>query len=104
MDVYKKLHGQNRHICQQPGCRTMVLGSYCMEHLEERAGIQEYDGGLTREQAETEARRTLRVYRYRLRDPLGSDLILIAPGESLDEARKGLRLKHGDRLIDVTDY
>ena len=51
-----------------------------------------------------EAPRTLRVYRYRLRDCPGSDLILIAPGESLDEARKGLRLKYADRLIDVTDY
>ena len=74
------------------------------EHLAERAAIQEYDGGLTREQAESEARRTLRVYRYRLRDCPGSDLILIAPGESLDEARKGLRLKYGDRLLDVCRY
>src|SRR3989344_9161898 len=38
------------------------------EHLEERAAIQEYDGGLPRERAEEQARSALRVYEYRLGD------------------------------------
>ena len=74
------------------------------EHLAERAAIQEYDGGLTREQAEAEARKALRVYRYRLRDVPGGDLILIAPGDSLAEATEGLRARFGKRLVDVTAY
>ena len=49
-------------------------------------------------------RRTLRAFRYRLRECPGSSLILIAPGESLDEATEGLRRKYGDRLIDVKAY
>jgi len=32
IEIYKKLHG--KHTCQHPGCRTIVLGSYCLEHLE----------------------------------------------------------------------
>lgn len=71
------------------------------EHLAERAAIMEYDGGLPREQAEAEAQRNLKVYRYRLRELPNSDLILIAPGTSLDEAREGLRRRFGNRLVDV---
>ena len=74
------------------------------EHLEERAAIQEYDGGLTRKQAETEARRNLKLYRYRLVEFPDNELILIAPGTSLQEAERGLRLKYGKRLIDVKAY
>ena len=51
-----------------------------------------------------ETPRTLRVYRYRLRDCPGSDLILIAPGTDMAEATRGLRLKYGDRLLDVAEY
>ena len=67
-----------------------------------KQALTEPDGGLPREQAE--AGRNLKLYRYRLRDCPGSDLILIAPGESLDEARKGLRRKYGGRLLDVREY
>ena len=35
MAAMKKLHGQTgQHVCQRPGCRTMVMGAYCMKHLE----------------------------------------------------------------------
>ena len=34
MAAMKRLHGQNKHTCQQPGCTTMVMGAYCMKHLE----------------------------------------------------------------------
>ena len=35
IEVYRKLHGQTgKHVCQRPGCTTMVMGAYCMKHLE----------------------------------------------------------------------
>ena len=35
MNAMKRLHGQtSKHVCQQPGCTTMVMGAYCMKHLE----------------------------------------------------------------------
>jgi len=74
------------------------------EHLEERAAIQEYDGGLTRKQAETEALRTLRVFQYRLTDTPDSWLVLIAPGCDLDEARESLRARFGTRLLDTRKH
>jgi hypothetical protein len=74
------------------------------EHLAERAAIQEYDGGLTREQAETEARRTLRVFEYRLTDNPDTWLVLIAPGCDLAEAQRNLRARFGGRLIDARKH
>ena len=75
------------------------------EHLEERAAIQEYDGGLTRKQAEIEARRTLRVFEYRLTDNPDSWLVLIAPGCGLSEAARTCHKTFGaDRVLDVREY
>ena len=74
------------------------------EHLAERAAIQEYDGGLTREQAEAEARRTLRVFEYRLTDKPDTWLVLIGPGCDLIEATESLRGRFGKRLIEVSKY
>lgn len=74
------------------------------EHLAERAAIQEYDGGLTRKQAEDEARRALRVFEYRLTDNPDSWLVLIAPGCDLDEARESLRERFGNRLLDTRKH
>jgi hypothetical protein len=74
---------------------------HIQEHLEERAAIMEYDGGLTRKQAETEARRNMRVYEYRLTDSPDSRLTMIAPGCDLEEARESLHKRFGDRLLDV---
>jgi hypothetical protein len=74
------------------------------EYLAERAAIQEYDGGLTRKQAETEARRTLRVFEYRLTDNPDSWLVLIAPGSDLIEAQKGLQDRFGSRLLDTRKH
>ena len=34
LKIYKHLHGQNKHVCKRPGCRTMTLGSYCLDHIE----------------------------------------------------------------------
>ena len=74
------------------------------EHLEERAAIMEYDGGLTRAQAETEARRELRVYEYKLTDNPDAWLVLIAPGCDLEEVRKSLSGRFGSRLLDIRKH
>ncbi len=74
------------------------------ELIEERAAIHEHDGGMTRHQAETEARAALRVYRYRLRDRPASWLTVIAPGRDLDQARDDLHLKFPGRLLEVVAY
>jgi hypothetical protein len=75
------------------------------EHLEERAAIQEYDGGLTREQAETEARQALRVYEYRLTDNPNAWLVMIAPRCDLDQATRTCRKRFGpDRVLEVREY
>jgi hypothetical protein len=71
------------------------------EHLEERAAIMEYDGALPREKAETEARKALRVFEYKLTDNPDAWLVLIAPGCNLEEARESLRMRFGSRLLDL---
>ena len=75
------------------------------EHLTERAAIQEFEGGLSRPEAEQQAKSNMRVYHYRLTDSPGSWLIMIAPGCDLDEARQTVNAKFGrDRVIDVREY
>lgn len=75
------------------------------EHLDERAAIMEHDGGLTREQAEAEAQRSLRVFHYRLIDNPNSWLVLIAPGCDLEQAIVTCRNKFGtDRILEVREY
>ena len=82
------------------------LNENIREHFEERAAIQEYDGGLPRERAEAQARSALRVYEYRLSDngPDGPWLILLAPGCDLAEAERSLRNRFGaDRVLAVRE-
>ena len=86
----------------EPGDSTHVQTAID-EHLQERAAIMEYDGGLPRKLAETTARKNLRVYEYRIKDTSGW-LILMAPGSTLDEARSTLRDKFGQRFEDVREY
>ena len=75
------------------------------EHLAERAAIQEYDGGLTRKQAEAEARRALRVYEYRLTDNPDAWLVMIAPGCDLEQAIRTCHNKFGpERVLEVLVY
>jgi hypothetical protein len=40
IEIYKKLHG--KHICNHRGCKTMVLGDFCLEHIEQ-AIAQQWD-------------------------------------------------------------
>lgn len=77
--------------------QVAMLSENIREQLEERAAIQEYDGGLPRERAEAQARAALRVYEYRLSDngPNGSWMILLAPGCNLSQAERTLRDRFG---------
>lgn len=82
------------------------LSEAVREVYEERAAIQEYDGGLSRKEVETEARAAMRVYEYRLTDN-GLDgpwLILLAPGCDLLEAEHSLKNRFGvDRVLGVRE-
>jgi hypothetical protein len=71
------------------------------ERIEERAAIMEYDGGLTRKEAEQAAAAAIRVYCYRVKEKPDSELVAIMPNTELDEAYENLRLKYGDRLLTV---
>lgn len=74
------------------------------EAIEERAAIQEHDGGLSRSQADMQATRAMRIYRYRVADHPHEWLTLIAPGCDLDEARRTLVGQFGAaRLIAVEE-
>jgi hypothetical protein len=78
---------------------------HIQEHLDERSAIMEYDGGLTREQAEAEAQRALRVFHYRLTDNPGAWLVLIAPGCDLGQATKICHNTFGsERVMEVRVY
>lgn len=74
------------------------------EAIEERAAIQEHDGGLSRSQADRQATRAMRIYRYRVADHPHEWLTLIAPGCDLEEARRTLVGQFGAaRLIAVEE-
>ena len=46
----------------------------------------------------------MRVYRYRLLDKPDTWLTMIAPDCDLEEARRCLRLRFGERLTEVVDH
>ena len=71
------------------------------EYFEERAAIMEYDGGLSRKEAEETARKAIRVYRYRITDTPDTWLVMIAPHCELEDAQRSLALTFGNRLIEV---
>jgi hypothetical protein len=71
------------------------------EQIEERAAIMEYDGGLSRHDAELAATKAIRVYCYRVTDKPDRELTVIMPNTELDEAKEKLKYKYGARLIDV---
>jgi hypothetical protein len=92
-------------IQQQPGREIDPEHEKAIrEHLEERAAIQEYDGGLPREQAEAEARRNLKVFEFRLSDDPAAWCVMIAPGCTLEGVTQDLRDRYGERLLAVRDY
>jgi hypothetical protein len=71
------------------------------EQIEERAAIMEYDGGLSRHDAEQEAVKAIRVYCYRTKEKPDSELVAIMPNTSLAEAHESLSLRYGDKLLAV---
>ena len=71
------------------------------EQIEERAAIQEFDGGLQRADADVAAAKSMRVYCYRVTDKPNSELTVIMPNTELIEAEAKLREKYGDRLLSV---
>ena len=72
------------------------------EAIAERAAIQEHDGGLSRSEAEAQARGAMRVYRYRLTDRPADWLVMIASGCALDEARRSLIARFGaERVLEI---
>jgi hypothetical protein len=62
------------------------------------------DGGESREAAALRARHAMRVYRYRLIDKPDTWLTMIAPDCDLEEARRSLRLRFGERLTAVVEH
>jgi len=71
------------------------------EQIEERAAIMEFDGGLSRKEAEQAATAAIRVYCFRVKEKPNSELVVIMPSTELDEARKSLMLRYGERLLAV---
>ena len=82
----------------QPGSNAEVREALA-EARTERAAIQEYDGGLLRPVADTQAS-SLRAFRYALPGQPG----LVALAHGLEEARAFLRFHYGDRLLSVEPY
>ena len=79
-----------------------------LEAFEERAAILEFDAGMERRQAETQAISAMRVYRALIAMPNGQPprwLILLAPGCDPVEARQTLAHKFGaERVMEVVEH
>lgn len=69
------------------------------EAVAERAAIQEIDGGLSRQEAESQAKQATRVYRFNLADDPGLWPTLL--WHHGDGAEDHLRKIYGDRLLEV---
>ncbi len=75
------------------------------EAMEERAAIMEYDGGLPRERAKTQAKAkaAMRVFEYKLTDSQRW-LAMLAPGRDLAQAERSLMDRFGGRLVAVREW
>lgn len=72
-----------------------------IEAAEERAAIMEYDGGLSRQEAERHAiERHLRPYYFKTSDSVNGGVYL-SKCATLDEAIKALKDRFGDKLEEV---
>ncbi len=71
------------------------------ERTEERAAIMEFDGGLSRQDADVAAAKSMRVYCYRVTDKPDSELVTLKPNVELTEATQELKERYGDRLLEV---
>ena len=87
---------------QQPPPLTPDQQADIQEAIDERAAILEFEAGLPRPEAETQATSAMRVYRYRVTDKPNDWLVMIAPGCDLEEARRTLIARFGsERLLEV---
>ncbi len=87
--------------------RDYETRQHVREYFEERSAIREYDGRVSRQEAETETNASIRVYEYQLADNGPNDpwLVYIAPGCSLAEAEQSLRQQFGpDRVLAVRKH
>jgi len=66
--------------------------------------IRDIPAGESREATALPARHAMCVYRYRLTDKPDAWLIMIAPDCDLEEARRSLRLRFGERLTAVVEH
>ncbi len=73
------------------------------EAIDERAAIREYEAGEPRCVAEHEARKAMRVYRYRLTTSKGW-CTLVAPGWSPEDAERDLRGRYEERFIELVKH
>jgi hypothetical protein len=104
-NINNKMHNTLRvSRMSRLNCSDTEQDEAIAEHLAERAGIREYDGGMGRQTAEAESQRNLRVYRYQLTDYPERELVLIAPGANLTEATDGLQARFGKRLLKVREW
>jgi hypothetical protein len=71
------------------------------EQIEERAAIMEFDGGLSRADADVAATRSINVFLYRTTEKPNSELTVIMGDTNLDEAIEKLKNQFGDKLISV---
>ena len=74
------------------------------EAAEERATARKLDGRESKERTAGQAPSAMRVYPYRLIDKPDSWLTMIAPDCNLEEARRSLRLRFGERLTAVVEH
>ena len=74
------------------------------EAIEERTTFRTLDSGASREATAERPPSSMRVYRYRLLDKPDTWLTMIAPDCDLEEARRCLRLRFGERLTEVVDH
>ncbi len=74
------------------------------EAAEERPTVRAPGGGESRERTAGDERFAMRVYRYRLIDKPDTWLTMIAPDCDLEEARRSLRLRFGERLAGVVEH
>ena len=72
--------------------------------VEERDPVRTLDGGASRKATAEQPPSSMRVYRYHLLDKPDTWLTMIAPDCDLEEARRSLALRFGERLTAVVEH
>lgn len=82
----------------------VALDEDATEYFEERSAIGEYDGEISREEAENQAAK--RVFEYQLADMPDSWLLLVCrPGDTVEDARECCIHQFGaERVVSVRQY